>query len=127
MSDSTTLQKQKSIVESEDPFERELQKRIRNKNKKLKDIKELEKKIKSKEIDPKEEQLEKIRAKAQHQADIEEFQAYLDLFKKSQKQTEQKERDMEKAFNKTLKETKKNVVTAIADILTIIAISQQDG
>jgi hypothetical protein len=55
MSDSTALLKQSSLVDSADPFERELQKKIRNRAKKLEKIVELEKKIKKKEIVPNEE------------------------------------------------------------------------
>jgi hypothetical protein len=57
MSDSTTPSKDQrdKIVVSEDPFERELQKRIRNQTKKLDNIAELEKKVKKKEIKPNED------------------------------------------------------------------------
>jgi hypothetical protein len=75
MSDSTTLKKQQTqtVVESNDPFEREIQKKIRNRTKKLEKIAELEKKIKKKEIVPNEEQLEKISSKAAVKAEIDEL------------------------------------------------------
>jgi hypothetical protein len=51
MSDSTAPQNPKT-VEAADPFERELQKKIRNRVKKLEKISEIEKKVKAKEIEP---------------------------------------------------------------------------
>lgn len=106
MSDSTALLKQSSLVDSADPFERELQKKIRNRAKKLEKIVELEKKIKKKEIVPNEEQLEKINSKDAVQAEIDEIQSYIDLFKASQQATLQKEKETAKSHAKALQQSK---------------------
>lgn len=84
MNNSTTQNKPVvAVAESSDPFEKELLKRIRNKNKKLEKIVELEKKVKKREIVANEEQLEKIGSKMGVEGEIAEIQAYLDLYKQS--------------------------------------------
>lgn len=124
MSDSTTQNNNKPVVESNDPFERELQKKIRNKNKKLDKIHELEKKVKKKEIVANDEQKEKIESKQGLVAEIAEVQAYLDLFKLSQKQTEQAAKETKKAHHKEIQQSKQQAVTAVADMLTILALRE---
>jgi peptidyl-tRNA hydrolase len=99
MSDSTTQQKKSNKVaasvassakdEASDAlsaFERELQKKIRNKMKKLEKIQELETKIKRKEIVANEEQLGKVAAKASVQAEIDDVRSYLTMYSDSQKE-----------------------------------------
>jgi predicted nucleic acid-binding Zn-ribbon protein len=82
MSSSTTQPKSNGAAQADnvDAYQRELQKKIRNKQKKLSQITDLEKKIKSKEIEPKEEQMSKIRSKAGLESEIEEIQQYQTLY-----------------------------------------------
>ena len=95
MSDSTTQQMKSNKVAANgapsdatldmlSPFEREMQKKIRNKVKKLEKIQELETKIKRKEIIANEEQLGKVAGKAAVKAEIDDVKSYLTLFKESQ-------------------------------------------
>ena len=95
MSDSTTQQMKSNKVAANgapsdaaldllSPFEREMQKKIRNKVKKLEKIQELETKIKRKEIIANEEQLGKVAGKDAVQAEIDDVKSYLTLFKESQ-------------------------------------------
>ena len=87
MSSSTTQQKKSAgngHVEGEvNAFARELQKKIRNKQKKLENIVTLEQKVKSKEIVANEEQKNKIASKASIEAEIAEVKSYLDLYNTS--------------------------------------------
>jgi len=90
MSDSTTQQKKgkagaggdKGRVEEDagekHPFERELYKKIRNNEKKLKDIKELEERVRSKEINANEEQKKKIARRETIEREIGEMNHYLE-------------------------------------------------
>ena len=66
MSDSTTQKRPQTAVVIDDAmskFEKDLLKKVRNKQKKLKEIEELEKKVKKKEIVANAEQQEKISSK----------------------------------------------------------------
>ena len=79
MSDSTNAQS-KAVVDTKSEFEKELLKKIRNKTKKIENIKQLEKKIKTENIKPNEEQVEKIASRAIVEAEIAEIKSYLDLY-----------------------------------------------
>lgn len=89
MSDSTAQQKKSAPAENGvsdsvmSAFEREMQKKIRNKLKKLEKIQELEVKVKRKEIVPNEEQLEKLASKGSVQAEIDDVKGYLTLYTSS--------------------------------------------
>ena len=96
MSSSTTQQKKSKVpasangdVKSEivnqddiclDVFHRELTKKIRNKIKKMDKISDVEKKVKSKEIDPNEEQRIMISSKPLIQAEVDDLNGYLALY-----------------------------------------------
>ena len=58
-------------------------KKLRNKNKKLGDIKQLEDKIKGKEIVPNQEQLDKLKSKDQILKEMDEQQAILKIYQEA--------------------------------------------
>jgi hypothetical protein len=70
-------------AETKDPFINALYKKLRNSQKKLNQIKETEQKIKDKEIQPTQEQLDKISRKGQIQTEMDEVLDYLNLYKES--------------------------------------------
>lgn len=83
MSSSTTQKVQPNGAEAEaqlSKFHNEMTKKIRNKQKKLDRIIDLEKKVKKKEISPNEEQLEKIQSRPSVEAEIAEVKSYLDMY-----------------------------------------------
>lgn len=119
MSDSTTQQKKVNGVAASvagsanenandalSAFERELQKKIRNKVKKLEKIQELETKIKRKEIVANQEQLGKVAAKATVQAEIDDVKSYLALYTESQKDQSGSENALKKQHAKELYKSK---------------------
>jgi hypothetical protein len=89
----------KKLVVNEDtmsPFEKELNKKLRNKQKKVDTILELEKKIKKKEISPNEEQLSKVASKDYIELEMVEIKNYLDLYKQSQATEATKVKELKK-------------------------------
>lgn len=70
-------------AETKDPFVNNLYKRLRNGQKKINQIKELDQKIKAKEIQPTQEQLEKIARRDAIKAEMDEVLSYLNVYKES--------------------------------------------
>ena len=104
---------------SQDNFHRELTKRIRNKVKKLDKIADVEKRVKSKEIQPNEEQRTMISSKPQVEAEIADLKSYLDLYASTKKDGESQQRDVIKSHKKELASAKKAVVTTVANMITM--------
>ncbi len=79
--------KQKKVLEqyaeTKDPFVNSLYKKLRNCQKKLTKIEEVEGKIKSKEIQPNAEQLEMVQRKSTIKAEMDEVLGYLNIYKES--------------------------------------------
>jgi len=124
MSSSTTHTKSAAKSASESPesvnvFQRELQKKIRNKQKKLDQINELEQKIKAKVITAKEEQLSKIAAKSAIEAEIAEVKTYLDLYNSTLTESLEKEKKQLKQHQREMNQAKKATVTAVANMMTM--------
>jgi len=67
------------------PFERELTKKVRNKKKKVREIDDLMIKVKKKEIDPTDQQRQKIESRAAVELEISEVESYLQQFKETEK------------------------------------------
>ena len=70
-------------AETKDAYVNALYKRLRNGQKKLGQIKELEHKIKSKEVQPTQEQLDKIARRDVIKGEMDEVLSYLNLYKES--------------------------------------------
>lgn len=70
-------------AQTQDPFVNQLYKRLRNNQKKIKDITEIEDKIKEGSIQPKAEQLEKISRKDGLKAEMDEVLSYLKVYQES--------------------------------------------
>lgn len=130
MSSSTT---QKKVQENGSPemvdenqnissFQRELQKKIRNKQKKLDRILDLEKKVKKKEIIANEEQLEKIQSKTVIEAEIAEVKSYLDLYAASQNEQVESDKKLQKQHAKEISNARKATVTVIANMITMTSL-----
>lgn len=124
MSSSTTQPKQQNgapeaVNDNLTSFQRELQKKIRNKQKKLNLIIDLEKKIKKKEIVANEEQLEKIQSKPAIEAEMAEVKSYLDLYNSSQAELVEEEKKLQKQRAKDVSNARKAVVTTIANMIAI--------
>ena len=119
MSSSTTQPKITSVVEIVDAFQKELQKKIRNKQKKIETINQLEQKIKSKEIVANEEQLSKLASRTQSEAEIAEVNTYLDLYMKSQNEHKESAKKIAKQHARELAAAKKSVVTTVANMITM--------
>jgi len=132
MSDSTTQKKTAAataaaVVKDDDllsKFEKDLLKKVRNKQKKIKEIEELEKKVKKKEIVANTEQQEKISNKKNIQAEIEEVNAYAKLYAESTKGQAASEAKLQKQFAKDLVKAQTNSVRTFANMLTIHMIKQ---
>mmetsp|Transcript_15883 Transcript_15883/g.24460 ORF Transcript_15883/g.24460 Transcript_15883/m.24460 type:complete len:180 (-) Transcript_15883:1059-1598(-) len=107
-------------------FEVELQKKIRNKTKKLQQIAELEGKIKSKEIKANDAQLEKIATKVIVEGEIAEIKSYLDLHLKSKKEESQSQKENVKAAAKEVQAGKDAVVASIANVMSLISLFEND-
>jgi hypothetical protein len=71
-------------IETEDPFLKEMQKRLRNKMKKMEKIAQCEKKIKNKEIVPDEDQRGMLEGKDQLVQQITEAEGIIKLYKEEQ-------------------------------------------
>lgn len=84
---SAVSKKQKKQIEqwaeTKDPFVNQLYKKLRNGQKKLTKIDEVEQKIKSKEIQPTQEQLEMVQRKDKIKAEMDEVIGYLNIYKES--------------------------------------------
>jgi hypothetical protein len=124
MSDSTTQKKiNQALVAAVDDnmskFEKELQKKVRNKQKKIKEIEELEKKVKKKEIVANAEQQEKISSKKTVQAEIDEVNSYAKLYAESTKGQKQSEDKMKKQHDKDLVKSQTTSVRTFANMLTL--------
>lgn len=102
MSDLGTTQKLSNLADETDAFVKELNKKIRNKQKKLDQIQQLEKKIQAKEIVANEEQKGKIASKSGVLAEINEVKTYLDLYKASTAISTQKASQIAKQHEKEL-------------------------
>jgi len=130
MSSSTTQQKKNASNGANDQdanvnlFARELQKKIRNKQKKIEKIVELEQKVKSKEIVANAEQKQKIASKPDVEAEIAEVKGYLDLFVISQAENAAADNKQKKQHTKELANAKKSTVTAIANMITMHTMQQ---
>jgi len=70
-------------AEIKDPFVNQLYKRLRGNQKKMNQIKEVEQKIKAKEIIPNQEQLDMVQRKDKVKAEMDEVLGYLSLYKES--------------------------------------------
>ena len=70
-------------AETKDPFVNQLYKRLRGNQKKMNKIKEVEQKIKAKEIIPNQEQLEMVQRKDKVKAEMDEVLGYLSLYKEA--------------------------------------------
>ena len=116
MSSSTTQSKQ---IETVDAFQKELQKKIRNKQKKLENIAQLEQKIKAKEIKPNEEQLQKVASKASIQSEIDEVTQYLTLYKVNQTETIESQKKIAKQHAKEVEKARKGVITTVANMISM--------
>lgn len=128
MSSSTTqpkVQTNGKIEEAESQisnFQRELQKKIRNKQKKLDKVIELETKVKKNEIVANEEQLEKIQSKASIEAEIAEVKTYLDLYISNLNEQAELVKKVHKQHQKELNNAKKAAVTVIANMITMTSL-----
>jgi hypothetical protein len=84
---SSVSKKQKKVLEqwadTKDAYVNALYKRLRNAQKKLTKIDEVDQKIKSKEIQPTQEQLEMVQRKPAIKAEMDEVLGYLNLYKES--------------------------------------------
>lgn len=103
-------------------FQRELQKKIRNKQKKINLIVDLEKKIKKKEIVANEEQLEKIQSKPALEAEIAEVKSYLDLYNASLAEQVEEEKKLQKQRAKDVANARKAVVTTVANMIAVTTL-----
>ena len=127
MSDSTTQKKSQTTVlidDSMSKFEKDLLKKVRNKQKKIKEIEELEKKVKKKEIVANQEQQDKISSKKSVQAEIDEVNGYVALYKESQKGAQDSEAKLQKQFAKDLTKSQTASVRTFANILTLHMLKQ---
>ena len=129
MSDSTTQKKiNQALVAAVDDnmskFEKELQKKVRNKQKKIKEIEELEKKVKKKEIVANAEQQEKISSKKTVQAEIDEVNGYAKLYAESTKGQKQSDDKMKKQHEKDLVKSQTTSVRTFANMLTLHMLKQ---
>lgn len=84
---SAVSKKTKKVIEqwadTQDAFVNKLYKKLRNSQKKLNDISEVEKKLKTKEIQATPELLEKVQRKDKIKTEMDEVLAYLELYKES--------------------------------------------
>jgi hypothetical protein len=84
---SAVSKKTKKVIEqwadTQDAFVNKLYKKLRNSQKKLNDISEVEKKLKTKEIQATPELLEKVQRKDKIKGEMDEVLAYLELYKES--------------------------------------------
>jgi len=102
-----------------------MQKKIRNKTKKLQKVEELEMKVKKKEIVPNEEQKEKIASKDSIIAEINEVKSYLDVYEKSRKEDVQKQKEISKAHANELRNAKAGAVRTVANMIAIISLKDK--
>lgn len=133
MSSSTTHAKKQptngpnqAVEEEANAYQRELQKRIRNKNKKLETIKQLAEKIKNKEIKANEDQLSKIASMPHVEEEIKELKVQLELYAESVKEYVDKEKKMKKQHQKELHQTKKHAVTQVANMICMKLLQECD-
>jgi hypothetical protein len=84
---SAVSKKQKKVIEqwaeTKDAFVNALYKKLRNSQKKLTKIEEVEAKIKSKEIQPTQEQIDMVQRKGAIKAEMDEVLGYLNIYKES--------------------------------------------
>jgi hypothetical protein len=84
---SAVSKKQKKVIEqwaeTKDPFVNALYKRLRNGQKKLTKIEDVESKIRSKEIQPTQEQIDMVQRKGTIKAEMDEVLGYLNIYKES--------------------------------------------
>lgn len=84
---SAVSKKQKKVLEqyadTKDPFVNALYKRLRNAQKKITKIDEVDTKIKAKEIQPTQEQIEMVQRKPAIKAEMDEVLGYLNIYKES--------------------------------------------
>ena len=84
---SAVSKKTKKVIEqwadTQDAFVNKLYKKLRNGQKKLNDIQEVEKKLKTKEIQATPELLEKVQRKDKVKGEMDEVLGYLELYKES--------------------------------------------
>lgn len=125
---STTQKLTKATLNQEanenDPFIKELTKKIRNKQKKVDQIKQLEDKVKAKEIDANEEQRGKIASKPAVVAEIAEIKIYLDLYKSSIASKGNIEKELAKQHQKELQQAKTSAVRNLSNIVTIFTMME---
>lgn len=70
-------------ADTKDPYVNQLYKRLRNSQKKINKIVEVEQKIKKKEIQPTQEQIDKVQNLDKVKAQMDEVLSYLNLYKES--------------------------------------------
>lgn len=99
------------------PFEVEITKKIRNKEKKLREIIELRDKAKSKDFKPTDQQKEKIAARSEVEEEIKGFKTQLSNFQSSTK-------EMKKHHQQELNKAKDQAVTTIANMMTLHTLTQ---
>lgn len=121
MSSSTAQQNTETT-----PFQRELQKKIRNKQKKLDQITQLEEKIKRKEINVLEEQQEKIKSRTVIEAEIADIRQYLDLYQDSLKEHKEAENKVLKQHQKDIQSAKKSVAITIANMISVASLLENE-
>lgn len=119
---SSTTQNKKQIEVQENNFQRELQKKIRNKQKKLEKINELAAKIKSGSMTANSEQLEKIASKDSIEAEIAEVKTYLDIYNATLVEQADSDKKVAKQHQREVINAKKSAVTAIANMITMHTI-----
>ena len=84
---SAVTKKQKKVIEqwaeTKDPYVNALYKKLRNNQKKITKIDEVESKIKSKEIQPTQDQIDMVQRKPTIKAEMDEVLGYLNIYKES--------------------------------------------
>ena len=121
---STTSTQKLTIIDETDAFVVELNKKIRNKQKKLDQISQLEAKIKNKEIVANEEQRGKIATKAAVAAEISDVKTYIDLYKTASAKRIEKASSLAKQHDKELQQAKTFSVRQFANLLTIYSLNE---
>lgn len=99
------------------PFEVEITKKIRNKEKKLREINDLRDKAKAKDFKPTDQQKEKIAARQEVEEEIKGFKTQLSNFTSSTK-------EMKKHHQQELNKAKDQAVATVVNILTLATLTQ---
>ena len=138
MSDSTTQQQKKGKAgagsekrpaeentDGKHPFERELFKKIRNNEKKLKDIKELEEKVKTNpEFHANEEQKKKMARRETLEREIGEMNHYVEMFRGCMKEDDKNKKDQQGRHQQDLQKAKRWTVRVTTNLITLHALKE---